>query len=66
MTALAPVFAYKYDYGKQKETKNNIIVKGIEVNYKRINQDDYICLTDIARTKNRDEYKDVIKNWLRK
>ena len=28
-------------------------------------KDDYISLTDIARTKNTDEPKDVVKNWLR-
>ena len=44
---------------------NNIIVKGIEVSYKRINEDDYICLTDIARVKNEKEPKDVIKNQMR-
>ena len=31
--------------------KENLIVKGIEVSYKRINEDDYICLTDIAKAK---------------
>ena len=45
--------------------KENIIVKGIEVGYKKIRKDDYICLTDIARSKNKDEPKDVIKNWMR-
>ena len=30
-----------------------------------ISKDDYISLTDIARSKNRDEPKDVVKNWLR-
>lgn len=48
-----------------KETKNNLIVKGIEVNYKRINQDDYICLTDIAKAKNPNHSGQVINNWLR-
>jgi hypothetical protein len=45
--------------------KENLIVKGIEISYKRINEDDYICLTDIARAKNQKEPKDVIKNWMR-
>ena len=31
------------------DNKNNIVVKGIEVNYKKINEEDYICLTDIAK-----------------
>ena len=48
-----------------KETKNNIIVKGIEVNYKRINSDDYICLTDIAKVKNPKNANIVIGNWMR-
>ena len=39
---------------QMKDIKNNLVVKGIEVSYKRINQDDYICLTDIARTKNKE------------
>ena len=34
---------------------NKIIVKGIEVSYKRINEEDYICLTDIARAKTKRE-----------
>ena len=32
--------------------KKEIIVKGIEVSYKKINEEDYICLTDIAKAKN--------------
>ena len=28
-------------------------------------EDDYISLTDIARYKNPDEPKDVVKNWMR-
>ena len=47
------------------DNKNNIVVKGIEVSYKRINEEDYICLTDLARYKNEKEPKDVIKNWMR-
>lgn len=31
----------------------------------RVNDDDYISLTDIARVRNPDEPKDVVKNWLR-
>ena len=42
--------------------KNKIIVQEQEIT---IIQDDYISLTDIARTKNSDEPKDVVKNWLR-
>ncbi|MCL1993990.1 MAG: KilA-N domain-containing protein [Spirochaetes bacterium] len=48
-----------------KETKDKIIVKGIEVRYSRINQNDYMSLTDIAQYKNPNAPKDVVKNWLR-
>jgi len=40
-------------------------VKGIDIRYSRINQDDYISLTDIAKYKNAEAPNDVIKNWLR-
>lgn len=46
-------------------TKNEVIVKGIYINYKKINQEDYICLTDIARKKNPNSPADVVKNWFR-
>ena len=49
-----------------KEEKNNLKVLGIEVNYRRINQDDYICLTDIARYQNSKDPSFTIKNWLRR
>ena len=41
------------------------MVKGIEVNYKRINQDDYICLTDIAKVRNVNKAAKIIENWMR-
>ena len=47
------------------EKKNSVVVKGVEVSYKRTNGDDYICLTDIARSNNQKEPKDVVKNWMR-
>ena len=47
-----------------KEIKNNLIVKGIEVNYKRINSDDYICLTDLAKYVNSKDPSGVIRNWM--
>ena len=44
---------------------NKIVVKSIEVSIKEIDNTDYISLTDIAKSKNKDEPKDVVKNWLR-
>lgn len=45
--------------------KRIIEVKGSEIVILSRNQEDYISLTDIARYKNPDEPKDVIKNWIR-
>ncbi len=45
--------------------KNEVVVKGINVNYRKINQEDYISLTDIAKARNAKEPKDVVKSWLR-
>ncbi len=42
-----------------------IIVKNILVNFVICRKSDYISLTDIARYKNPEEPKDVVKNWLR-
>ncbi|MDE6047452.1 MAG: KilA-N domain-containing protein, partial [Anaeroplasmataceae bacterium] len=42
-----------------------VLVKGIYVKYQAVNQEDYICLTDIAKVKNLKEPKDVIKSWMR-
>jgi len=42
-----------------------LIVKGMEVSYKRINEEDYICLTDIARYANFNEPKVPIQTWMR-
>lgn len=42
-----------------------INVKGTEVIIFQESEQDYISLTDIARYKNSDSPKDVIKNWLR-
>jgi len=42
-----------------------ITVKGLEVRCNKINQEDYISLTDIAKLKNFNTPKDVVKNWLR-
>jgi hypothetical protein len=42
-----------------------IKVKGIDVGYKTIAQDNYISITDIAKYKNVESPNDVIRNWLR-
>lgn len=45
--------------------KEIIIVKEISVTTFKIDNEDYISLTDIARNKNAEEPKDVVKNWMR-
>jgi hypothetical protein len=42
-----------------------LIVQDTLVSLTKVNDEDYISLTDIARVRNPDEPKDVIKNWLR-
>jgi hypothetical protein len=42
-----------------------ITVKGTEIIIFREREQDYISLTDIARYKDPDEPKDIIKNWMR-
>ena len=37
----------------------------IDITLTKINNEDFISLTDIARSKNNNEPKDVVKNWLR-
>ncbi len=44
---------------------NAIKVLGVEVKIKGSIQESYISLTDIARHKNPNEPKDIIKNWMR-
>lgn len=47
-------------------TKNKIIVvKGISITTFKFEGEDFISLTDIARNKNAEEPKDVVKNWMR-
>ena len=43
----------------------NIEVKDTLIRTMRQNGIDYVCITDIARQKNADEPKDVVKNWMR-
>ncbi|MFZ4796101.1 MAG: KilA-N domain-containing protein [Bacteroidia bacterium] len=45
--------------------KNFLTVKGIVISTLKLENGDYISLTDIARNKNATEPKDVVKNWLR-
>ena len=42
-----------------------IQAQGLQISMFSQNEDDYISLTDIARYKNNDEPKDIVKNWLR-
>lgn len=47
-------------------TKNNQVeVKGININYKKIDEKDYISLTDLARYANPQEPKVPILTWIR-
>jgi len=46
--------------------KEKIIVKGMEIIiFSKPDNQNYICITDIARYKNPFEPKDVVKNWMR-
>lgn len=44
---------------------SKIIVKDIDVRFKKYDEEDYISLTDIAKTKNNIAPADVVKNWMR-
>jgi len=50
---------------KTKVSKGQLLVQNTVVSFTRIQQGDFISLTDIAKVKNPDEPKDVVKNWLR-
>lgn len=50
---------------KTAVTKSQLLVQNTIVSFTRIAQGDFISLTDIAKVKNPDEPKDVVKNWLR-
>ena len=45
--------------------KTHMVVKDTVVSIKHQDKSDFISLTDIAKAKNPDEPKDVVKNWLR-
>ena len=48
------------------KTKKSVIdVQGTTVTVLSQRDEDYICLTDIARTKNADRSDDLVRNWLR-
>ena len=51
--------------GDIEMTATKINVQGIDIRYSRIDQEDYISLTDIAKYKNPASPKDVVKKWLR-
>ena len=42
-----------------------IEVKGVEVAFTQTNKDDFVSITDIAKYKNPDAPRDIIKNWMR-
>ena len=44
---------------------SKIEVKGVVVSFTKTQQEDYISITDIAKYKNPDAPRDIIKNWLR-
>jgi hypothetical protein len=44
---------------------NQVEVQGLNVNYKRINEKDYISLTDLARYANPSEPKIPVQTWMR-
>lgn len=45
--------------------QETLIVKGLSISTFKIGKEDFISLTDIARNKNAEEPKDVVKNWMR-
>ena len=49
----------------KKPAKASIKVRGTVVNIVSLNEADYICLTDIARSKGPDRTDYLISNWMR-
>jgi hypothetical protein len=45
--------------------KTQIDVQGLQIGFIQLEQKDYICITDIAKHKNPDAPRDIIKNWIR-
>jgi len=50
---------------KNMKKVQEINVKDTTIRTMKVGETDYICITDIARQKNRLEPKDVVKNWMR-
>ena len=50
---------------KKPSAKSTIEVQGVAVSIVSERQDDYICLTDIARFKDAERTDYLISNWLR-
>jgi len=48
-----------------KNKKTTIEVKGAAITVLSQKEDDYICITDIARYKNAERTDDLVRNWLR-
>lgn len=48
-----------------KKNSREILVRGLKISIISADQNDFICITDIAKSKNPTEPKDVIKNWMR-
>ena len=46
-------------------TKNEVLVKGINVRYKSVEKEDYISLTDMAKAKNSKDPRFTVYSWLR-
>ena len=44
--------------------KENLVVKGVEVRYKKVNDEDYICISDLAKFVNSKDPSGVIRNWM--
>ena len=49
----------------QMKKSKNINVQGLQIGFMQSEQNDYICITDIAKHKNPDAPRDIIKNWMR-
>jgi hypothetical protein len=50
---------------KSRDKRATIEVQGIAIAVLSHKEDDYICITDIARSKNLDRTDDLVRNWLR-